>query len=66
MFVTSEGHPGARLQRALAVGNLTAAEQAAFEIPFITQGYLHPTREDLSDALAQMQVVRLPPHNQAD
>ena len=35
MFVTSEGHPGARLQRALAVGNLTAAEQAAFEIPFI-------------------------------
>ena len=36
MFVTSEGHPGARLQRALAVGNLTAAEQAAFEIPFIS------------------------------
>ena len=35
MFVTSEGHPGARLQRALAAGNLTAAEQAAFEIPFI-------------------------------
>jgi hypothetical protein len=35
VFVTSEGHPGARLQRALAAGNLTAAEQAAFELPFI-------------------------------
>jgi hypothetical protein len=35
VFVSSEGHPGARLQRALAAGNLTAAEQAAFEIPFI-------------------------------
>jgi hypothetical protein len=35
MFVTSQGHPGARLQRALAAGNLTAAEQAAFELPFI-------------------------------
>ena len=35
MFVTSEGHPGARLQRALAAGNLTAAEQAAFEVPFV-------------------------------
>lgn len=35
MFVTAEGHPGARLQRALAAGNLTAAEQAAFEIPFV-------------------------------
>jgi site-specific recombinase XerD len=23
-----------------------------------TQAYLHPTREDLSEALAQMQVVR--------
>ena len=34
-FVTSEGHPGARLQRALAAGNLTAAEQAAFEVPFV-------------------------------
>jgi len=32
MFVTSEGRPDARLQRALAAGNLTAAEQAAFEI----------------------------------
>lgn len=29
------GHPGARLQRALAAGNLTAAEQAAFEVPFV-------------------------------
>ena len=36
MFVTSQGHPGARLQRALAAGNLTAAEQAAFELPFIS------------------------------
>ena len=36
MFVTSEGHPGARLQRALAVGNLTAAEQAAFELAFVS------------------------------
>jgi hypothetical protein len=35
VFVTSEGHPGARFQRALAAGNLTAAEQAAFELPFI-------------------------------
>ena len=35
MFVTSEGHPGARLQRALTAGNLTAAEQAAFEVAFV-------------------------------
>jgi hypothetical protein len=35
VFVTSEGHPGARLQRALATRNLTAAEQAAFELPFV-------------------------------
>jgi hypothetical protein len=35
VVVTSEGHPGARLQRALAAGNLIAAEQAALEIPFI-------------------------------
>ena len=33
--MTSEGHPGARLQRALAAGNLTAAEQAAFEVAFV-------------------------------
>ena len=33
--MTSEGHPGARLQRSLAACNLTAAEQAAFELPFI-------------------------------
>jgi hypothetical protein len=33
--VTSEGHPGARLQHALAAGNLTAAEQAAFEVAFV-------------------------------
>ena len=38
MFVTSDGHPGARLQRALAVGNLTAAEQAAFEVAFVPLG----------------------------
>ena len=36
MFVTSEGRPGARLQRALAARNLTAAEQAAFEIAFVS------------------------------
>ena len=36
MFVTSEGGPGARLQRALAARNLTSAEQAAFEIAFIS------------------------------
>ena len=35
MFVTSEGNPGARLQRALKAGNLIAAEQAAFEVPFV-------------------------------
>ena len=34
--MTSEGRPGARLQRALAARNLTAAEQAAFEIAFIS------------------------------
>jgi hypothetical protein len=35
MFVTSEGHPGARFRRAIRGRNLTAAEQAAFELPFI-------------------------------
>ena len=35
MFVTSEGHPGARFQRALAAGNLLAAENAAFDLAFI-------------------------------
>jgi hypothetical protein len=35
VFVTSEGHPDARLQRAPAAGNLTVAEQAAFEVPFV-------------------------------
>ena len=35
MFVTSEGHPGARFQRALAAGNLLAAESAAFDLAFI-------------------------------
>ena len=34
--MTSEGRPGARLQRALAARNVTAAEQAAFEIAFIS------------------------------
>lgn len=33
--VTSEGHPGAQLQRALKAGNLIAAEQAAFEVAFV-------------------------------
>jgi hypothetical protein len=35
VFVTSEGHPGPRLQRALAAGNIVAAEQAAFEVAFV-------------------------------
>jgi hypothetical protein len=35
MFVTSEGHPGARFKRALAAGNLPAAEAAAFDLAFI-------------------------------
>jgi hypothetical protein len=35
VFVTSKGHSGALFQRALAAGNLPAAEQAAFELPFI-------------------------------
>ena len=35
-FVTSDGRPGARLQRALAARNLISAEQAAFEIAFIS------------------------------
>ena len=34
-FVTAEGHPGARFRRAIQHGNLTAAEQAAFELPFL-------------------------------
>ena len=34
--MTSEGRPGARLQRALAARNLTSAEQAAFEIAFVS------------------------------
>ena len=34
-FLTSEGHSGSRLQRALAAGNLTVAEQAAFEVAFV-------------------------------
>lgn len=33
--VTSQGHPGARLKRALERGNLIAAEQAAFEVAFV-------------------------------
>ena len=35
MFVTSEGRPGARFKRALAAGNLPAAEAAAFDLAFI-------------------------------
>ena len=35
MFVTSEGHPGAHFKRALAAGNLPAAEAAAFDLAFI-------------------------------
>ena len=33
--MTSQGHPGARLQRALGARNLIAAEQAAFEVAFV-------------------------------
>ena len=33
--MTSQGHPGARLQRALVARNLIAAEQAAFEVAFV-------------------------------
>jgi hypothetical protein len=36
--VTSEGHPGARFKRALAAGNLPAAEAAAFDLAFIPLG----------------------------
>ena len=35
MFVTSDGHRGARFKRALANGNLPAAEAAAFDLAFI-------------------------------
>jgi hypothetical protein len=35
VFVTSDGYPGARFQRALASGNLPAAEAAAFDLAFI-------------------------------
>jgi len=35
MFVTADGHPGARLRRALENRNLTAAEQAAFDVPYV-------------------------------
>ncbi len=33
--MTSEGRPGARFRRAIERGNLTAAEQAAFELGFV-------------------------------
>ena len=36
MFVTPEGRPGARFRRAVERGNLTAAEQAAFELAFVS------------------------------
>ena len=36
MFVTAEGRPGARFRRAVERGNLTAAEQAAFELAFVS------------------------------
>jgi site-specific recombinase XerD len=40
-------------------GNLMLAQQLLRHSSVATtQDYLHPTREDLSDALAQMQVVR--------
>ena len=55
MFVTSDAHPGARFKRPLAAGNLPAAEAAA------TQAYLHPSRDDLAQALSRLQVVKLDP-----
>jgi hypothetical protein len=35
MFCDPGGHRGARLQRALAARNLTAAQQAVFEVPCV-------------------------------
>jgi len=36
--VTAEGRPGPRFRRAIERGNLTAAEQAAFELAFVSLG----------------------------
>jgi integrase len=41
-----------------ASGNLMLAQQLLRHEFVATQGYLHPTRDDLETALAQLQVVR--------
>ncbi len=47
-------------------GNLLLAQQLLrHESVATTQGYLHPSRADLTDALARLQVVKLDPHNEA-
>ena len=48
MFVTSQGSPYSRFQRALATGNLTIIRAAAAELP----------RVDLGDALSVCMAIR--------
>ena len=47
-------------------GNLLRAQQLLRrESVATTQDYLHPSRDDLTNALARLQVVNLDPHNGA-